>query len=76
MTQHIEVRKKIKSIGKKSTFDSLLEESTLDDKEKQLMRMHYLEKKDFGYIADVMGYSQPGIIKMHKRILSQLESLI
>lgn len=76
MTKHIETRKKIKSIGKKSTFDSLLEDSTLNDKEKQVMRMYYLEKKDFDYIADTLGYSKAGIVKMHKRILKQLESLI
>ena len=76
MTKHIEMRKKIKSIGKKSTFDSLLEDSTLNDKEKQVMRMYYLEKKDFDYIADTLGYSKAGIVKMHKRILKQLESLI
>lgn len=76
MTKHIEVRKKIKSIGKKATFNSILEESTLNDKEKHLMVMYYLEKKDFDYIADILGYSKAGIVKMHKRILKQLESLI
>ena len=76
MTKHIETRKKIKSISKKSTFDSLLEDSMLNDKEKQVMRMYYLEKKDFDYIADTLGYSRAGIVKMHKRILKQLESLI
>lgn len=76
MTKHIEIRRKIKSIGKKSTFNSILEESTLNDIEKKLMIMHYLEKKDLDYIADILGYSRPGIKKMHKRILKQLESLI
>ena len=48
----------------------------LRDSEKAMMRMYYIEKKDLGYIADTLGYSKAGVIKMHQRILKQLESLL
>lgn len=76
MTKHIELREKVKGINEKSTFNSILENSMLSEKEKTLMRMYYIEKNDFGYIADTLGYSKAGVLRMHKRILSKLESLL
>lgn len=76
MTKHIETKHKIKSINRKTDFNSLLEESMLNETEKKMMIMHYVEDKQLDYIADVLGYSEQGIIKMHKRILKKLESLL
>ncbi len=76
MSKHMEIKHKVQSINKKSTFNELLEESMLDDKEKQFMTMYYVERKDFDYIADTLGYSRAGISKMHKRILKKIESLL
>ena len=36
----------------------------------------YIERKDMDYIADIMGYSKAGIIKMHKRCLNKIETLL
>lgn len=76
MTRHIDIKHKVQQINRKSKFCEILEDSMLDDKEKQIMIMHYLDKKSFSYIADEMGYSEAGIIKKHKNILSKLESLL
>lgn len=76
MSEHMLTKKRVQSIHKKSTFNSILEDSMLDEKEKSLMRMHYVEGKSFDYIADDLGYSKPGILKMHKRALKKIESLI
>lgn len=76
MTGHMVIKKKVKKINKKSTFNSILEDSMLSDKEKQMMRMYYLEQKSFDFIADELGYSKAGILKMHNRALSKLEELI
>jgi DNA-directed RNA polymerase specialized sigma subunit len=76
MTHHIDIKHKVQQIPSKLEFNSLLENSMLSDKEKQLMQMYYVEHKDFGYIADELGYSKAGIIKMHKRILKRIEALI
>ena len=76
MTQHMVTKKRVKRINKKSTFNSILEESMLDEKEKQMMRMHYMEGKSFDFIADTLGYSKAGILKMHKRALGKIEKLV
>lgn len=73
---HKKIKSKLKSIGKKSTFNSVLEDSMLSEVEKQMMKMYYLEQKSFDFIADELGYSQAGILRMHKRALKKIESLI
>lgn len=76
MSKHMEIKGKLKNINKRVTFDELIQQSMLNEKEKQLMIMYYVEGKDFGYIADIMGYSKAGIAKMHKRALKKIESLL
>lgn len=76
MTEHIKTRNKLKQIPTKVEFSSLIENAILSDKEKQLMYMYYVEKKDFDFIADKLGYSKAGVIKMHQRILKRIEALI
>ena len=76
MTEHMKVKKRVQKIDKRSTFNSILEDSMLSEKEKEMMKMYYIEKKSFDYIADEMGYSKAGILKMHKRALNKLENLI
>lgn len=76
MTEHIELKHKVKSIGSKVTFNEILEESMLNDNEKELMKLYYEQNKPMDYIADVMGYSLQGVIKMHKRALKKIELLL
>ena len=76
MTEHMSIKRKVRSIDRKSTFDSIIEDSRLDDKEKVLMQMYYIQGKSLDYIADTLGYSVSGIIKMHKRALKKIENLI
>lgn len=75
MTKHMKVKHEVQRV-KRTEFNELLEEAMLRDSEKAMMRMYYIEKKDLGYIADTLGYSKAGVIKMHQRILKQLESLL
>lgn len=76
MTEHMMIKKKVQKIGKKSDFNEILENSLLNDREKEMMTMYYIERKDMDYIADIMGYSKAGIIKMHKRCLNKIETLL
>ena len=76
MTEHMILKKKVQKIGKKSDFNEILENSLLNDREKEMMTMYYIERKDMDYIADIMGYSKAGIIKMHKRCLNKIETLL
>lgn len=75
-SKNIETKHKIKSINKKVDFYNLLEESMLNDKEKRMMELFYVENKEISYIADELGYSPQGISKMHSKILKKLESLL
>ena len=76
MTEHMMIKKKVQKIGKKSDFNEILENSLLNDREKEMMTMYYIERKDMDCIADIMGYSKAGIIKMHKRCLNKIETLL
>lgn len=76
MTKHIELKHKVKNINRKADFYNLLNESMLTPIEKQFMEKYYIENKTVDFIASELGYSSQGIIKMHKRILKHLESLL
>ena len=76
MSKHIEIKHKVKNINRKADFYELLNESMLNETEKKMMVMHYVEGKQLDFIADELGYTEQGIAKMHKRILNKLESLL
>ena len=48
----------------------------LNEVEKQMLTMYYIENRSLDYIADELGYSPQGIAKMHKRALKKIESLL
>ena len=76
MSKHIEIKHRVRSINKKVDFYNFLEESMLNENEKKMMELYYVQNKSLDYIADELGYSPQGISKMHKRILNKLESLL
>ncbi|MBO4543238.1 MAG: hypothetical protein J5725_08680 [Bacteroidales bacterium] len=76
MTEHILTRKKIKDIPSISTFDELLNMSTLSDTDKEILRMHYLHEKDFRFIGDTLGYSEATIKTRHRKALQKLNKLL
>ena len=75
MSETIETRKRLKDIASISTFDELLEQSTLSDLDKEILRLHYLKEKDFRYIGDTLGYAEITIKKRHLKALSKIQSL-
>lgn len=75
-SKNIEIKHKIKSINRKIDFYNLLEESMLNEKEKQFMILFYVENKSLSYIADYLGYTVQGVSKMHSKILKKIESLL
>lgn len=76
MSEHIETRRKLTKIPSLVRFDDLLNSSTLCDEDKQILRMHYLQKKDFRYIGDELGYAESTIKKRHIKALSKLSQLL
>ena len=75
MSDHIETRKKLKEIPTISGFDALLDQSTLSDLDKDILRLHYLKHKDFRFISEFFGYAEVTIKKRHTKALSKLRKL-
>lgn len=76
MSDHIKTRNKLKSIPKVSTFMELLDSCTLSDEDKEIVKLHYVQNKNLGYIADMLGYSESAIKKKHKKILCKLSKIL
>ena len=75
MSVNTETRNRLKSISSISRFDNLLEESTLSSLDKEILRLHYLEEKDFRYIGDILGYAEVTMKKRHLKALQKLNRL-
>ena len=76
MSEHIDTRNKLKGIASISSFEDLLNDSTLSDTDKLLLRLHYIQGKDFRYIGDMLGYSESAIKKRHRKILAKLSKVL
>lgn len=76
MSDHIKTRNKLKSIPKVSTFMELLDSCTLSNEDKEIVKLHYVQNKNLGYIADMLGYSESAIKKKHKKILCKLSKIL
>lgn len=72
MSQHIETRRKLRDISLVRDFNELLDLVTLSEEDKTILRLHYLEDKDFRYIGDTLGYAERTIKARHKRALKKL----
>lgn len=75
MSEHIDTRRKIQDISSVKTFEELLENCVLTDEDKMLMRLHYLNGKDFRFIGDSLGFSESTIKRRHKKILQKLNKM-
>lgn len=74
--KHIETRRKLKEIPLTATFENVLELCTLSEMDKQILRLHYIEEKDFRYIGDVLGYSEKSIKERHREALRKISYAI
>ncbi len=75
-SEHIETRQKIKDIARVDVFRELLDSCTLSDIDKQILCMHYLEERDYAYIGDVLGFSESGIKKRHRKALKKISRVL
>lgn len=75
-SKHIETKRRIKSIATISGFNELLEACTLSDEDKEILKMHYLQQKDFRFIGDTLGFSESTIKKRHKKALQKLNKVL
>lgn len=76
LTSHIKTHNTLKDIPLVETFEALLNKSMISDEEKELMRLHYIQKKDFRFIGATLGYSEASIKAKHRKILKKLNKLL
>lgn len=74
-SEHIETRRKIKSISELQTFNDLINRSTLNPKQKELMKLFYLEDMSMLEIGEILGVEEITIKKWHRKALSKLKNL-
>ena len=75
-SKHIQTRNKVKDIADVATFNDLLNACVLTDEDKEMLRMHYLQGKDFRYIGDMLGFAESTIKKRHRKALKKLDRLL
>ena len=62
-------RNKLKQISSVRDFENLINSTMLSDEEKQILMLHYKDKKSLSYIADELGLSEISVKKKHSKIL-------
>jgi len=75
-TEYIKIKRKVKEIPDIRSFNGLLEASTLSDLDKEIVRMYYIQQRDFAYIADSLGYTEQTVKLKHKKALMKLSKLL
>ena len=74
MTEHM-IRKHALECMNKAELEAVLNSLVLSEDERTVMKLIYLKRKPLGYIADIMGYSESGIKKIHCRVIKRLKNL-
>lgn len=72
--QNLETKHKIQRINSVKDFNTMLDSVILSSEEKQILQMHYIEKKPLSYIGDTLGMSDATIKRKHRKILNRLSS--
>lgn len=75
-SEHIKTRRKIENIDTITDFNNLINQLMISPEQKEMMRLHYVEDKNFNYIADILGYSESAMKKWHTKILKKISKLI
>lgn len=73
---HIETKHRLKEIPLIEEFEGILNACTLSDTDKNILRMHYIQEKDFGYIADTLGFSIDTVKQRHRKALKKISNAI
>lgn len=72
MSDHIEIRKRLRNITSVAEFEKLLNSRMITDIDKKILKMHYVDNKPLSYIGDMLGYSESYVKKRHRYILRRL----
>ena len=72
MSRHIETRRKVKEISLVADFEALLARCMISDTDKEILRLHYINGKEFAMIGDMMGYTESAVKARHAKALRKL----
>ena len=72
MSDHIEIKKRLRRITGVGDFERLLNSRMITDTDKKILRMIYIEGKPLAYIGDILGFSESYVKKRHCYILRRL----
>ena len=64
------IKKRINEITNRKTFNEVLDNCMLNDDEKALLRMKYIERRDLTYIADMLHVSYATVKRWHKHAIT------
>lgn len=71
-----EVKRKLKKMVKKSDLQNLFDSLALSENERAVMDLHYCERIPLKEIAKEIGYSEVGVLRIHKNVLKKLELVL
>ena len=75
MTEHIRKKHDIDRIYSERERLELIMQCSLDDTDREILRMRYVKHQDFGFIADTLGLAYPTVIKRHRRALAVFQAI-
>lgn len=70
------IQRKLKEIPTVNSFEVLVNSLAISETDRRILRLHYLEQKDFQFIADELGYSESWVRKRHYKTLNKVRSLL
>lgn len=73
MTEHLRRKHALENMAK-AEIVAILDANVLSEDERAVMELIYLKRKPLQYIADIMGYSESGVKKMHCRIIKRIKT--
>ena len=76
MSRHIETRRKVKEISLVEDFEALLARCMISDTDKEILRMHYINGKEFAMIGDMMGFTESAVKSRHAKALRKISDAL
>lgn len=75
-SDHVERRHAAETVPRREDLLKAIEQANIEDIDREILIMHYVHKKPWGYIADVKGYSTRQIVRRHKVALVKIVAIL
>lgn len=69
-------RSKLKEVETEKEYNEIIESVVLSEVEKEILRLHYKEQKEFSYIAGELGMAEITVWKKHAKILKKIVKVL